>query len=163
MKRFWTLLLCMLMLLTCSGLSVLAEADEIDLSGMSLSELLALKERVTMAMWETDEWLQATLKPGVYEIGVDIPAAHWDLTAPEGDYAHIIWCRALDRTGKGCDVSDKMHGVTLMHEDYKNYDRYMGIYPVSTDLDMMEGTYLIVEQGSVLLTPYDGNDLIEME
>lgn len=163
MKRFWTLLLCMIMLLSCSGMSVLAEASEIDLSGMTLDELRALKERITMAMWETEEWLQATLRPGVYEIGVDIPAAHWDLTAVKGDYAHVIWCRALNRTGKGCDDSDKMHGQTIMDKNYKNFDTYMGIYPNQIDLELIDGTFLIVEQGPVILTPYAGNDLIEFE
>ena len=163
MKRFWTLLLCMIMLLSCSGMSVLAEASEIDLSGMTLDELRALKERITMAMWETEEWLQATLRPGVYEIGVDIPAAHWDLAPADGEYAHVIWTRKLDRTGKGTDVSDKMYGNTIMAENYKNIDKYMGIYPTEADLELIEGTFLIIEQGSVVLTPYDGNDLIEFE
>ena len=50
MKKLIALILAVMLL--CST----ACAAEIDLSGMSLAELLELQQRVTMAMWETEEW-----------------------------------------------------------------------------------------------------------
>ena len=44
---------------------------EIDLSGMTLAELMELSQQVTMAMWETEEWEEVEVPIGVYEIGVE--------------------------------------------------------------------------------------------
>ena len=69
MRRFVALLLFFVLWI--------AQASAIDLSGMSLAELVDLKEQVTLAMWETEDWQEVTVPQGLYKIGEDIPAGHW--------------------------------------------------------------------------------------
>ena len=46
---------CVILLALLFSVSPVGSAD-IDLSGMSYEELVALKDRINLAMWESDEW-----------------------------------------------------------------------------------------------------------
>ena len=130
---------------------------EIDLSGMTLAELLELQQRVTMAMWETEEWQEVEVPIGVYEIGVDIPAGHWTISAGVGPYTiDITLGKKLDQTGKGIDWADQIYSTHLANKDSYMNSMFSGQYAESTDLELTEGTYLIVENGSLIFTPYAG-------
>ena len=62
MKRFLSLLVALLLLFPAAALA------QIDLSGLSYDELVALKDQINKAMWESKEWQEVTVAPrGVYE------------------------------------------------------------------------------------------------
>lgn len=73
----------------CASLSPvgLAEIDvnTIDLSGLSSAELLILQNKLNAAMWESADWKQVTIQPGILKVGVDIPAGHYTITAADAD------------------------------------------------------------------------------
>lgn len=129
---------------------------EVDLSGMTLSELIELSQQVTMAMWETEEWEEVEVPIGVYEIGVDIPAKHWNIAAGDGHFPTIVYASKLDASGRDAEWEDTIYEEWLMSSSYDYYEDYAGEYPESIDLDLSDGGYLIVEEGSVIFTPYTG-------
>ena len=70
MKR----ILCLLLLSVF--LPVFALADYPDFSSYSLKELNAILIDLRLHQWKTEEWQEVLVPPGVYEIGVEIPAGH---------------------------------------------------------------------------------------
>ena len=83
-----------------------ALAEGIDLSGMSYDELVALKDRINLAMWQSDEWQEVTVPQGVWKVGEDIPAGHWTVKCITGNNCRstqISWGEAL--TEGGTDIA----------------------------------------------------------
>lgn len=74
MKQFVALFLCFLMI--CS----VALAD-IDVSSMSFDELRALQQRINAELVTRPEWKQVTVPAGTWQIGTDIPAGFYSVTA----------------------------------------------------------------------------------
>ena len=98
MKKLISLLLTLCILLV----PVLSLADSIDLSGMSLADLVKLQEQVTMAMWKTEEWQEVTVPAGLYTVGVEIPAGKQTITAtPNASMEQVEIGSKLDDTGMG--------------------------------------------------------------
>lgn len=95
-------------------LALVPARAEVDLSGMSLTELIELSQQVTMAMWETEEWEEVEVPIGVYEIGVDIPAKHWNIAAGEGHFPTITYATKLDASGRSAEWEDIIHEEWLM-------------------------------------------------
>ncbi|MBR0463466.1 MAG: hypothetical protein IJJ23_03680 [Clostridia bacterium] len=141
-------------LLSAMMLTAPAHASGIDLSGMSLAELTDLQHRVTLAMWETDEWEEVTVPVGVWAVGVDIPAGHWTVRCSKNatyNWASITYCEALDSTGKKADTHN---GKKSWYTQIKVEGSSAAVDAVETDIDVKEGTYIIVEYGDVVFTPY---------
>lgn len=111
-------------------------ATEFDLSGMSLDELIALQQQVQMAMWETDDWQEVEVPQGIYKIGVDIPAGMWTITT-------FDFIASLSYAGRvneyNTDVDDEISDQVLEAGD-------------SLTWNLVEGTYLMIEYGSVIFT-----------
>ena len=102
------------------------------------------------------EWEEVEVPIGVYEIGVDIPAKHWNIAAANGSFPEITYASKLDASGRSAEWEDIIHNETLLDAEYKYYDSFAGEYPASIDLDLSNGGYLIVEDGAVVFTPYTG-------
>ena len=135
-------------------LSSYALAD-IDLSTMTLEELNALKQQINLEIASRPELKSVTVPVGVWQIGKDIPARHWTITAEEGhalDYASICYCSKLNETGQNADI---MSSVYLL-----KYVKLPGstapVELTSIDIDMKDGMYLIVNMCPVVFTPYSG-------
>ena len=57
MKKWIALLLVLVSLFSAASAEVIATtAAEIDLSGMGYEELVALKDRINLAIWKSEEW-----------------------------------------------------------------------------------------------------------
>lgn len=151
MKKFVSIALAVIFLFST------AYAAEIDLSGLSLAELIELQQRVTMAMWETDEWQEVTVPAGVYQIGVDIPAGHWSLSAPDGQMTNAAWGTKLTENKKEIDYKGTFYyPIILVSEKHIMYDTMSQIAATITDLELEEGQWLVIEMGSIVFTPYTG-------
>ena len=98
MKRLITILLILALLLPAAAL-----ADLPDISGLSFEELGRLLTNVKKAIWASEEWKEVKVPAGVYKIGEDIPAGHWSIQAPSGDYVVIFYGSELDATGTGIE------------------------------------------------------------
>ena len=64
-------------------LGAAAQAESIDLSGLSFEELAQLRDRCQLEMLKRDEWQQVTVPQGVWRVGVDIPAGKWMIKCPD--------------------------------------------------------------------------------
>lgn len=54
---------------------------EVDLSGMTFDELVELRNQVDQAIWASDGWQEVEVPGGEYEVGPEIPAGKWTITA----------------------------------------------------------------------------------
>lgn len=151
MKRIFAVLL------VCSMLFALpAMATTVDLSGMSFDELLALRGDIDKALVKCEEWQEVTVPIGVYAVGTDIPAGHWNIAAASTDRPKVEWVKKLDATGKTADYSDILHRAYLIGPEHRYYDDYKSEYPLQIDYELKEGQFIIVEDGNVVFTPYTG-------
>lgn len=83
-KKVFVTALALLSLLTSYALAI-------DLEGMSLEQLLALRSEVDAAIWESDAWSAAVLPAGVYTVGQDVPDGRWVIRAHGEGYATIVY------------------------------------------------------------------------
>lgn len=148
MKRLISVLLLM-MFASC------AFAEDIDLSGLSYAELVALKDRINLAMWESNEWQEVTVPDGIWEVGKDIPAGTWTVSVPGRSY---LWVRYGDKLSRnGMEVSASSIGLLFQ----KNIAGPDSIFHSDGDssfinITLEEGFFFQVDGGSVIFTPYTG-------
>ena len=124
---------------------------EIDLSGMTYDELVALKDQINKAMWECEEWQEVTVPQGVWEIGVDIPEGHWTILPEKGSFASLI----IGNFRKGATVDGSKSYVTVASEDWEYYtDDTMQ----QADVILEKGQFVEVsaDAGKAVFTPYSG-------
>ena len=74
MKRFFCLLFVLVLL------PVVSFADLPDLSGLSYDELVQLRDKINLAIWNSEEWQEVTVPIGVWVVGEDIPVGHWSIS-----------------------------------------------------------------------------------
>lgn len=145
MKRLIILFLSLILL------AASAAADPVDLSGMSFDELVALRDQLNLAMWNSQEWQEVTIPAGVWKVGEDIPAGHWTIRPLPGDYVSVAYCDKLDQFGmspapgwvgwNGC--------LTGRDNDITSSERH------EVSLEMTAGMYFICRH-TVTFTPYAG-------
>lgn len=128
---------------------------EIDLSGLTFSELVELRDKCLTEMTKRDEWQEVTVPTGVWEIGKDIPAGHWDIRCSKvtaNSYAVITYVSELDETKKKASFMATTRYADLIKPEGS---RAM-TNNIVIDLEMNEGMFLIVERCPVIFTPYTG-------
>ena len=131
---------------------------DVDLSGLTFEDLVALRSQVQTEMMTRDEWQEVTVPAGVYKIGVDIPVGHWNIASvrtTRANHVYIHYCDQLDAAGKSANyrTSKIYFTVSLQCRGNDPADVF------ETDIDMAEGMYLIIDGGSVTFTPYTGKNL----
>lgn len=70
MKKFIFILAIALLLSTTVAIA------DVDISGLSYDELVALVNKAQMEMMKMDKWQEVVVPEGIYIIGEDIPAGH---------------------------------------------------------------------------------------
>lgn len=124
-----------------------------DLSSMSYSELVSMKNQINLAMWNSQEWQEVTVPPGIWEIGKDIPAGHWTIKPVKGCGPwYIIYDSSISDDGHDISYS----GNTIMEcicDPSSSY--YTPEYKTETDIDMENG-YFVRLDCSMVFTPYSG-------
>lgn len=126
---------------------------EVDLSGMSFDELSALRDEALKAMMALDEWQSVEVPAGTYEIGVEIPAGHWNISAAGDQFINLEWGPDLEDGGVQISYLSIYDQVFLSLKDGK----YAAMYEQDTvSWKLTEGSYLRIEGGSVVFTPYTG-------
>ncbi len=125
---------------------------EVDLSGMSYDELVALKDKINLAMWECEEWQEVKVPVGVWKVGEDIPAGHWTIRSAEEDgYTHIEVGDRVSEDGKKIDLSGNMYYAEFVYgkewdsEEQKQWD-----------YEFKDGMYILIEKYGAIFTPYTG-------
>lgn len=149
MKRISAFLLVLCLL----AVPIFSNAESIDLSGMTFAELVKLQERVTMAMWKSDDWQEVTVPAGLYTVGVEIPAGKWTVTATPNAYSADVTI--------GTELNETKSAISFMGER-KNYSLY-GVdnwaynesRANSCTVTLKEGMYISIG-ATVVFTPYAG-------
>lgn len=133
-----------------------AFAEGISLDGMSFDELVALKDRINLAIWQSDEWQEVTVPQGVWKVGVDIPAGHWTVKCASGwRSTWLRWGQYLKDNGE--DIAAKgLYGDRryIYNPDHKYYEIDDGITEYS--FEVQNGQYIVIEEGSAVFMPYAG-------
>ena len=128
---------------------------DVDLSGMSFDELVALRDQLNLAIWNSAEWQEVTVPQGVWEIGVDIPAGHWTLKCAGGYSSTITYGNTLDESGSEIPYSCRNRIRHYVHNPSSSYfDPASDLAQV--DIEMAAGNYIIIESASVIFSPYSG-------
>lgn len=148
MKRFFSLFLALMIFPAWV-------TAEIDLSDMTYAELVALKDQINLAIWNSNEWQEVKVPQGVWLVGQDIPAGHWSISAV-GDYAGITIGTQLNETGKdiAAFASDFYEYEKVTNPTYKYFEKDSDLTII--DFELKNGTYVLIEKGTVLFTPYAG-------
>ena len=137
-------------------LPVAASADLPDLSGLTYDELVELRDRINLAMWNSQEWQEVTVPAGVWEVGVDIPEGHWTIRiAAEDQLTNIVYTDKLDEVGKDVGYGWKGYHTSLCNKKLKNGSLKWPEYIEEADIDMKAGMYFICKI-PVVFTPYTG-------
>lgn len=147
MKRILSAVICLLMLAT---LPVIGCAD-VDLSGMTYDELVALKDKINLAIWNSDEWQEVEVPQGVWEVGADIPAGKWTIKPRESADTKVVLGDKLE--DGGTDVNTKAW-ARIRSESYRSFDPNSDITEWTIELE--NGYYVKIESGYAIFTPYSG-------
>lgn len=129
-----------------------------DLSSLGYSELVALKDEINLAMWNSEDWQEVTVPQGVWLVGEDIPAGHWTVKCSDGRKTHIYikLGTKLDQSGQDIDIwgSDFYYADFVYNTNKSNFDPNHD--KTSVDLDLKSGTYVIIDSAAAVFTPYSG-------
>lgn len=145
MKNYFALFLSIVLLFSA------ASADIPDISGLSFDELIALREQLNLAIWESEEWQEVTVPEGVWIVGEDIPEGHWVIRPVPDTYISVVYCNRLDEYGRSPAQGWRGWSGTLTAKDSGltvNEAR-------EVDLDMIAGMYFI-NRGACIFTPFTG-------
>lgn len=147
MKRFFCILFALALL------PVAALADLPDLSGLSFDELVTLRGQLNLAIWNSSSWQEVSVPPGVWEIGVDIPAGHWSVRPAEGcgpDY--IVYASASKDNGHDVDLSGD-HIMECLCDPSARF--YSAEYMTTADF-VMESGHFVRLNCTMIFSPYTG-------
>ena len=152
MKRFFCLLLAFVLLIPSAVLA------DVDLSGMSFDELVALRNQVTTALFYSDDWKEIFVPGGFYQVGNGIPSGHWTITPYGQSYIHVWYGdkanNSLSGPGIGWDIVNGWNGIlsTKKNKDgsWQDTSEYHQL-----DIVIHDGWYLLFA-GDVIFTPYVG-------
>lgn len=100
MKRIAVSILFILLMIPVFSLA------DVDLTGMSYDELLALREEILEEMMGREEFKSVLVPIGCYTVGEDIPEGYYALSLPTGGYMAMVTLNTytLYTVGNGNDV-----------------------------------------------------------
>lgn len=149
MKKLIALFLSLLLILPVVTLA----ADLPDLDGLSFDELVTLREKINLAIWNCQEWQEVSVPAGTYVVGQDIPAGHWSIrVAAEQDILNVSYFDMIDEIGKG-----PARGCNHIIETIASpgFSAFGDINAETFDIDAKEGWYIKVTK-AVIFSPFTG-------
>lgn len=148
MKRILSIVLSVMVILSVSA----ACFADIDLSGMTFEELVALKDQINLAIWNSAEWQEVEVPQGVWKVGEDIPAGKWTIKATEGNVTFVMVGSKLSSDGRS--ISMPKFGQSIMDEGFSAYNPKTSISELSVELS--DGEYVAIQESVAVFTPYAG-------
>lgn len=150
MKRTLCIVLALVLVLSI----VPAAFADVDLSGMSFDELVALKDQINLALWNSADWQEVEVPQGVWKVGEDIPAGKWTIKATEAAYTSIDTGTGLSEDGTKIPITYYLATKTIVSPTHKRYDPVKNVTEWTVELH--DGEYVIVDSGPAVFTPYAG-------
>ncbi len=159
MKHILIIITCLLLVVITFPSTV--QAEEIDLSSMTFDELIALKDRINLAIWECNEWQEVTVPQGIWVVGQDIPEGTWTIRCANNDlngYTAINASPLLDGSGEVAWTENRyIKSGLIASVDY--YDKRPGQQqPPLTEFTatLIAGDYVQISFNDAVFTPYTG-------
>lgn len=127
----------------------------LDLSKLSFQELTDLKDRINLAIWNSQEWQEVTVPQGVWKVGEDIPAGHWTIKAV-GNFTSIEIGTALNEANKSIDIwnTDSYFVEHVYNQSYFAFDENQ--HKTEIDFNLKNGMYVVIDNGTSVFSPYSG-------
>lgn len=153
MKKMLCIVFSLVLILPSLGLA------EIDLSSLSFDDLVYLRQRIYQELITRPEWKEVTVPQGIWEVGVDIPAGHWIISAAPGEGAYVKIGTVLTNTLKSIDqfysMADSYYFSQIVRSSSSpSYNPSADLE--SFDIDLIKGAFVQIEWASVVFTPYTG-------
>ena len=136
--------------------------EKIDLSGLSYDELVALKDRINLAIWNSENWQEVTVPQGVWKVGEDIPAGTWTVRCADiGRDGYMMsecdlsWGARLREDGTQIDWRWQNDSVIIYNPNSKYY---MEGYLTEYTFTVKDGDYIVINgaYNKAVFTPYAG-------
>lgn len=146
-----------LVAILCVFLSVVSFAHaDVDLTGMSYDELVELKDKINLAIWNSQEWQEVTVPQGTWKVGEDIPAGHWTVVCADGWLrTEISWGESLSESGESISWLGRNSCYNYVynpkHEYFKIAD---GVTEYS--FEVRDGEYIVIDSGDCVFMPFAG-------
>ena len=131
----------------------LAASADVDLSGMTFDELVALREQINLAIWNCQEWQEVTVPQGLYVVGEDIPEGTWTIKAATDHFTVIKFGDTLEANGIEVAYS-KNYGSGEAYS--KDSSSYRDSEPLEFTFTAKKGDYVQVDYAPALFTPFTG-------
>lgn len=157
MKRFFSILFALVISVT-----TFAQAETFDLSGMTYDELIALKDQINLAIWNSQEWQEVTVPQGVWKVGEDIPAGTWTVRCADiGRNSYMMkecdfsWGEYLSESGRSVRWKGRYDLVTIYNPNNEDYTEGQLTEYTFT---VKNGDYIIIGEAynKAVFTPYTG-------
>lgn len=136
------------------ALAVPALAD-VDLSGLSFEELVALKSQIDLELFSRDEWQSVEVPQGLYLVGQDIPAGKWTVKAIPTNWTEVSVGRTLADGGMELTfpykASEYLYGP--------NGSMYKEGVRTELTIEITDGDYVQIDMGSAIFEPFHGTSL----
>lgn len=148
MKRTLCIVLAFILVLALAP----AAFAEWDLSGMSFEELVALKDQINLALWNSSDWQEVTVPQGVWQVGADIPAGKWTIVCGGKNYTDIEIADSLkDNETKAAfppKASAMIYNTSSIVYDEGDLKEWT--------VDLHDGEYVVISSADAVFMPYSG-------
>ena len=145
MKKFIIITLVLLIIIPTA-------IGEFDLSGMSYKELVELKDKINIAIWNSQEWQEVTVPQGMWRVGEDIPAGSWTVHCAIDYYGMITIGDELD--GKLIGYSSRRESQIVTSPNFKYFEKGKDVSEYS--FTVRNGDYISIDVCDMVFTPYTG-------
>lgn len=125
---------------------------DVDLSGLTFDDLVALKDQINRAMWDSADWQEVDVPQGIWEVGRQIPPGKWTIRCNTDGFSQIAVGDGLRDNGTKVTFPPKA-STTVYDPDAKTYS--VGDSTEWT-VDLHEGEYVEITWSSVIFSPYSG-------
>lgn len=148
MKKVITICITLALIL---ALAVPALAD-VDLSGLSFEELVALKSQIDLELFARPEWQSVEVPQGLYLVGRDIPAGKWTVRPIETNCSEVSVGRTLDDGGMKLTYPYKADEYIFG----TGYMLYSEGNRTEMTIEITDGDYVEIDMGSAIFEPFHG-------
>lgn len=122
------------------------------LDGLTYEELVAIRDMIDMAMWQSREWKEVLVPEGIWVVGEDIPAGHWTIYCPEGQgLIKISWGETMNHKYGWIIQQGRYDSCTVYPRSYFGYTAKK-----QYDFEVINGDFIIIEYGPAIFVPYAG-------
>lgn len=146
-----------------------AAVAEVDLSGMSYEELVALKDQINLAIWNSEEWEEVEVPQGVWKVGEDIPEGKWTIRCADVNRRSYMmkecdleWGNVLSSDGTSIKWTGAYDLATVYNPEHEDYQKGQ---VTEYTWDAKKGQYFIVKDAyaPAVFSPYSGKPSLKFK